>query len=246
MKFKKAKDYIGRFLFTQRCKYCGRVIDIRKESCEYCDNNISPIKGEICFKCGKEIKKCDCQGQYVFYEKICAPFYYDGAIKTLVWRLKFKGQKNLAVTMGDMMAECVSKRYEGYDFDVITYVPATKKSEKKRGYNQAQLLAQRIAEKLDVPCEQLLVKTSETAPQHTLPEMMRSGNILGVFDLKEDADVSFKRVLLCDDIKTTGSTLNECAKTLLIGGAAEVFCVTAAVTEKETEPKETKDLSPDW
>jgi predicted amidophosphoribosyltransferase len=76
--------------------------------------------------------------------------------------------------------------------------------------------------------------------------MMRSGNILGVFDLKEDADVSFKRVLLCDDIKTTGSTLNECAKTLLIGGAAEVFCVTAAVTEKETEPKETKDLSPDW
>lgn len=246
MDFKKIKEYTGRFLFTQRCRYCGRVIDIRKEACQACEENIKEITGAICYKCGKEKKKCDCNGQLLFYEKLCAPYYYDGAIKSLIWRYKFRGKTDIANFLAEQMAKCVVIRYEGYDFDLITYVPGTKKDIKSRGYNQAEILAKKLSEIIDVPCEELLIKSFETAPQHTLPEMKRSGNLLGVFDVKANVDVEFKRILLCDDVKTTGVTLNECAKTLMIGGAAEVFCITAAVTEKETEPKETKDLSPDW
>lgn len=246
--FKNIKEYAVRFLFTQRCKYCGRVIDIRKESCDSCENSIKEITGAICFKCGKEKKKCDCKGQILFYEKLCAPYYYSGAIKALIWRFKFRNKPDIADFLAEQMAKCVVTRYEGYDFDFITYVPTTKKDVKNRGYNQAELLAKRLAEILDVPCENALVKKYETAPQHTLPEMKRSGNLLGVFDVDEKTDIEFKRVLLCDDVKTTGSTLNECAKTLLIGGAAEVFCVTAAITENEKTEKliEKEDLSPDW
>ncbi len=246
MNFKIFKDYFASFLFTQRCKYCGRVIDIRKESCEPCENSIREITGAVCFKCGKEKKKCDCHGQILFYEKLCAPYYYSGAIKTLIWRFKFRNKTDIADFLGEQMAKCVVTRYDGYDFDLITYVPTTKKDAKNRGYNQAELLAKKLSQILNVPCENALVKKYETAPQHTLPEMKRTGNLLGVFDVAEKADIEFKRILLCDDVKTTGTTLNECAKTLLIGGAVEVFCITAAVTEKETEPKETKDLSPDW
>ena len=246
MNFKAFKEYFASFLFTQRCKYCGRVIDIRKESCEPCENSIREITGVVCFKCGKEKKKCDRHGQILFYEKLCAPYYYSGAIKTLIWRLKFRNKTDIADFLGEQMAKSVVTKYEGYDFDLITYVPTTKKDTKNRGYNQAELLAKKLSQILGVPCEEILVKKYETAPQHTLPEMKRTGNLLGVFDVAEKADIEFKRILLCDDVKTTGATLNECAKTLLIGGAAEVFCVTAAVTEKETEPKETKDLSPDW
>ncbi len=244
MNLKKFKKYAVRFLFTQRCKYCGRVIDIRKESCELCENSIREIKGAICFKCGKEKKKCVCHGQIAFYEKLCAPYYYDGAIKTFIWRFKFRNKTYIANFLGEQMAKCVLTRFDGYDFDLITYVPTTKKHIKNRGYNQAELLAKKVSQIMDVPCEEILVKTYETAPQHTLPEMKRTGNILGVFDVQKESDIEFKRILLCDDVKTTGATLNECAKTLLIGGAAEVFCVTAAITEKEQ--KEKQDLSPDW
>ncbi len=241
MSFKKFKEYAVSFLFTQRCKYCGRVIDIRKEACELCENSIREIKGAVCFKCGKEKKKCDCHGQILFYEKLCAPYYYSGAIKTLIWRFKFRNKTDIADFLAEQMAKCVLTRYEGYDFDFVTYVPTTKKGIKIRGYNQAELLAKRLSEIIDIPCEEILVKNHETTPQHTLPEMKRTGNILGVFDVAENKDIEFKRILLCDDVKTTGATLNECAKTLLIGGAAEVFCVTAAITEKEQ--KETQDLS---
>ena len=248
MNFKAFKEYFASFLFTKRCKYCGRVIDIRKDSCDSCENSIKEIKGAVCFKCGKEKKKCDCHGQILFYEKLCAPYYYSGAIKTLIWRFKFRNKTDIADFLGERMAKTVITRYEGYEFDLVTYVPTTKKDAKNRGYNQAELLAEKLSQILSVPCEALLVKKYETAPQHTLPEMKRTGNLLGVFDVDEKAEIEFKRILLCDDVKTTGATLNECAKTLLIGGAAEVFCITAAVTEKEIEKeqKETDDISSDW
>lgn len=240
MDLKNLKERVADFLFTKRCRYCGRVIDIRKDACDYCENSIREITGEVCFKCGKEKKKCDCQGTLLFYEKLCAPYYYSGAIKTLIWRFKFRNKTDIADFLGEQMAKCVVTRFEGYEFDSVTYVPATKKNTKSRGYNQAELLAKRLSHILDVPCEEFLVKKYETQSQHSLPQMKRTGNILGVFDVSGKSDIEFKRVLLCDDVKTTGATLNECAKTLLIGGAAEVFCVTAAVTGDETQREQSK------
>ena len=248
MDLKKIKEYVGRFLFTQRCRYCGRVIDIRKDSCQACEESVKEIIGAICYKCGKEKKKCDCHGQALFYEKICAPYYYEGAIKSLIWRYKFRGKTDIADFLAEQMAKCVVTRYEGYEFDLITFIPSTKKDVKARGYNQAEILARKLAEIIDVPCEELLVKNFETTPQHTLSEMKRTGNLLGAFDIVENVDIRYKRILLCDDVKTTGATLNECAKALMVGGAVEVFCITAAITEKEikAEQKETQDDSSDW
>ena len=135
------------------------------------------------------------------------------------------------------MVACVKKHYKALDFDACTYVPMHKDDEKKRGYNQAQLMAQIIADELSIPCLTLLNKDFKTSSQHSLPQMMRSGNLLGTISFKEVSDFNIEgtRILLCDDIKTTGATLDECTKTLLFQGCAEVRCITACVGKKRVK-----------
>ena len=222
-------------LFCRRCRYCGEVIDLREECCSFCSENLEKIEGKICSKCGCEVEGCVCKGGILFYKKICAPFYYRGAVKKAIWQLKFKNKEEAAEILAEDMADCFNKRFKGYDFDLCTFVPATKKAVKERGYNQSELIATALSKLTDIQCKELLVKSFETEPQHTLPEMRRTGNIVGCFDLKENVVIENMRILLCDDVKTTGSTLNECAKTLLLGGAAEVFCITAAISSKTSE-----------
>ena len=83
---------------------------------------------------------------------------------------------------------------------------------------------------LSLPCEDVLCKIYETARQHDLSRRMRSGNVLGVFDVHAPDVVRDKRILLCDDVCTSGTTLSECAKMLCLYGAREVFCLSATVS----------------
>lgn len=166
----------------------------------------------------------------LFYKSVCAPFYYDGAAGKAIRNLKFKNMPEFADVLAEDMAECFKMHFGNYSFDYCTFVPTVKKDIKKRGFNHAELLARKVAENIDIPCKELLVKCTSTQPQHTLPEMKRSGNLLGCFETTNTELIENTRILLCDDVKTTGATLNECAKTLLIGGAAEVLCLTASIT----------------
>lgn len=229
---KEKKNLLVKLIYPQRCRYCKRVIDIRCELCRNCENTLQRIEGEICKLCGKRISDCDCGKKKHFYKYICAPFYYEGAASRAIWNLKFNGKTELSKTLAEDMAEAFDRYYAGYDFDVCTFVPTAKAEFKKRGYNQAELLSREFCRIKGLECEELLVKNFSTKSQHKLSGVERSGNLLGAIDLNENVDLENKRVLLIDDVKTTGSTLNECAKILLIGGAAEVFCLTVAVTGK--------------
>lgn len=224
-----------KLLYPQRCKYCDIVIDIRREFCHTCENTLQKIEGDICKLCGKKVNDCDCGHKKHYYKYICAPFYYEGAASRAIWRLKFRKETKLSKVLAEDMAECFDTYYNGYDIDLCTFVPSSKESLKERGYNQAELLAGDFCELKNIPCEELLLKTKETKTQHELLSVERSGNLVGAIELKDDVDLVNKRVLLIDDIKTTGTTLNECAKMLLIGGAAEVFCLTVAITNKKEE-----------
>lgn len=221
-----------KLLYPQRCRYCRNVIDIRRELCHTCENTLQRIEGEICKLCGKSILDCDCGHKKHFYKYVCAPFYYEGAASRAIWNFKFRNKTKLSKTLAEDMAECFKECYKGYDFDLCTFVPSAKEALKERGYNQAELLARDFCEITGLKCEDLLVKNFSTEAQHNLTGAQRSGNLLGAIDLKDDVNIENMRILLIDDIKTTGSTLNECSKNLLIGGAAEVFCLTVAVTNK--------------
>lgn len=236
MNFSKIKKYFVSALFTKRCRFCEAVTDIRREVCENCETQIFKVEGEICLKCGCQKQYCTCKDKSKYYTSVCAPYYYDGAAKKAIFLLKFHNSRNVAVTLANDMAKTFFERYGEMQFDVCTFVPAHKNELKKRGYNQAQLLAEHLSETIGVPLIELLEKSFETAPQHSLNESMRSGNLLGAIGIKDgcETDITDKRILLCDDVKTTGATLDECAKTLLINGAAEVRCITACVRRKNT------------
>lgn len=233
MEFQKIKDILLSVLFTKRCRFCESITDIRKEVCEKCKNEIFTIDGDICLKCGCKKADCTCKGKAGYYMSVCAPYYYYGALKKAIGLLKFHNNKNMAETLAKDMAKTFQERYGELDFDICTFVPAHKKELKKRGYNQAQLIAKSLSKEIGVPFYEILEKNFETAPQHSLNQSMRSGNLLGAIGLKENTqtDITGKRILICDDVKTTGATLDECAKTLLINGAAEVRCITACIAK---------------
>lgn len=229
------KNFIIKLLYPQRCKYCNNVIDIRREICHTCENTLKKIEGDICKLCGASVNDCDCGHKKHFYKYICAPFYYEGAASRAIWRFKFRNATNLSKVFAEDMAKCFNEHYSGFDFDLCTFVPSSKKSLKERGYNQAELLAKDFCELTNLECKELLLKTIETKIQHDLTGVERSGNLVGAIEVEFDENLDNKRILLIDDIKTTGATLNECAKMLLIGGAAEVFCLTVAITNKYKE-----------
>ena len=228
----KRKNFIIKLLYPQRCRYCDNVIDIRKKICHTCENTLHRVEGDICKLCGADVDACNCGHKKHFYKYICAPFYYEGAASRAIWRFKFRNATGLSKVFAEDMVECFNNHYSGYDFDLCTFVPSAKEDFKKRGYNQAELLAKDFSEITEIKFEDVLVKKFQTETQHSLSSSERSGNLAGAIELKDDVDLMNKRVLLIDDIKTTGATLNECAKMLLIGGAAEVFCLTVAVTNK--------------
>lgn len=228
-------SFFAKLLFPQRCRFCNTVIDIREETCKNCEENKNEITGEICMLCGFKAEDCVCKKHKNYYNAVAAPYYYDGTAEKAIYNLKFNGIKSVADGLSHDMANCFSRYFENYSFEYITYVPMTEKSMKLRTFNQAQLLAEKVSDITGIPCIKILEKTVETKTQHFLKENERTGNLLGVFEINENEieKIQNARILLIDDIKTTGSTLNECAKTLLIGGAAEVFCLTAAIVRKK-------------
>ena len=106
--------------------------------------------------------------------RVCAPYYYAGAAKKAIKRLKYSDDTYIAETLAQDMAESFKKHYGEMDFDFCTFVPCHRRELRKREYNQAQLLAKNLSQMLDIPCKSLLKKTNYTKPQHTLSESMRS------------------------------------------------------------------------
>ncbi len=227
------KELALSFFFPKRCRFCDKPIDFRRTECKLCAADTGRITGEICKLCGFMKRDCGCGGKKNYYKAVTAPFYYEGAAGKAVRRLKSRKDENAVGMFADEMAAAFSEHFTDTAFDLVTSVPLSEKTERKRGYNQAELLAAAFAEKVSLPYFGLLIKTYETKAQHTLSHAERSGNLLGAFEPAVSARMIGKRILLCDDVKTTGATLNECAKTLLVAGAAEVVCVCATLTRND-------------
>ena len=163
-----------------------------------------------------------------FYSFCVAPLFYEAAVKDSIRRYKFHNMRGYRRTYGSLLAECVDAHTAG-QFDLITWVPVSRKRLRKRGYDQAELLARETAPYLDKPLIPTLQKMKDVAAQSSIGgREARKVNIAGAYVVLDPAAVSGKRVLLMDDVLTTGSTLSECARMLLLAGATEVLCATIA------------------
>lgn len=235
---KKFLKALAKAFYPQRCAYCGTAIPHDELMCSECGRTLPRIEGEICVKCGRGKKECSCKNAEKYFEGLAAPFYFSGNVRQGVHAFKFRKCPDNAEAYSLEMAETVKERFSDIEFDFITQIPMTAKSEKERGYNQCDLLAKRIGENLGFEYKKdVLVKLYETGKQHGLKLYLRKGNLTGVFDVKDPSLVEGKTVLLCDDISTSGETLNECAKMLWLHGAKEVYCIAFALTQKHKSKK---------
>lgn len=231
------KEKLMEFIFPPRCAVCGEVLALGERKgflCHKCGENIPFIPKDICPHCGGETETagfCDfCLKPFAF-ETACAAFPYE-KVRQTIHLFKYEGGKQLGEGLGELMAGYLLQYHEELmvKTDVILSVPLHSKKEKRRGFNQTHILCQKISEKTGlVFWKDGLRRKRDTVAQSTLstPEERRQ-NLKGAFETA--ADVSGKRVLLVDDIFTTGSTCNECAKALYRAGAKEVHivCLSAA------------------
>ena len=159
-----------------------------------------------------------------------------GGAREAVLRMKYAVNYQSAEYLAEKMADCVRERYCDVQFDEIAFVPFSKKQKRIREENQSEMLATELGKLLGLPVRSYLVKLYDTRQQHTLKESLRSGNVLGIFDVDDkEHSPEGKTILLCDDVKTTGATLNECAKMLRLAGAKDVKCVAATITKKQVD-----------
>ncbi len=225
-------------LLPKRCAYCGKVIPSDYLKCTECAKTLPRITGVTCIKCGREKDFCSCKGAEMYFESLVAPFYFEGNVRKGMHEFKFRKSPDNAKAYAVEAAETVKQRFYNIKFDFITEVPMTVKSQKLRGYNQCSLLAKEISELIGVDYKpEVLSKLYETENQHGLSYNLRKGNLTGVFDISQPELVKDKTVLVCDDISTSGETLNECAKMLWLYGAKEVYCVAVALTKSNKKKK---------
>lgn len=231
---KKASRFVYA-LFPNRCLLCYEVIGWEGHLCRRCQQDPPSMLPPLCLFCGRSEGLCTCGKHRRHYARCVTALPYDRRLHEAVFRLKEKGCNTTADGFAAEMREVLRREYGGIAFDCVTPVPLHGKEYRRRGYNQAELLAARLAEWLAVPLLPLLTKPGETLPQKSLSASRRKGNLLGAFDVPEPAQAAGKTVLLVDDIVTTGATLDECAKMLKLAGAAEVYAVTAAGTVPDAE-----------
>ncbi len=222
-------------LFTNHCPYCNGLMGKDRTLCDDCKKNLPVIGDERCKYCGAEKSRCTCKKHRKGFESVVAPFYYENGIKSAIYNLKFSGKEFVARNLAQKMAEVVDKEYKGVNFDFICYVPFTVSQQIKRRYNQSELLTMNLSEKLNIPVENALVKHFDTNAQHKMSYKERAGNVFGIYDVAEDVNVKGKTILIVDDVKTSGATLDECSWILRIRGAEKVYCVVSAIAGVKPE-----------
>ncbi|MGB9856921.1 MAG: ComF family protein [Dictyoglomaceae bacterium] len=217
------KDILLELFFPSKCVFCGTYLE-----------------GYICPKC---LKKLDfpknycilCGAPLTFPENICYNCkkgenlidglellgYYQGLWETLIFKFKFENKPYLARTFAHIGREKIEKR--NWNIDFITFVPMWKEKELKRGYNQAEILANFLSKELNVNFINTLRQIKPTLDQKSLGYKDRFENVKNIYKLNSKVNIEGKNILLVDDVYTTGATLKECAKELKKGKANKVF-----------------------
>ena len=229
--FNNILEFFLQLIFPPRCPMCGQLVERNTTVCEQCKPQVRRILPPICNKCGMNKSDCECASNRHLFTACVSPFYYYGAVKNGVRRFKFHDKYSSTTYFINETAKKVDSEFAGYMIDLVVCVPMHENDLQTRGFNSAELLAKGIAKKLKLPCDcTVLTKIYENKKQRTLSAFERVGNVLGVFDVKNPEKVKGKTILLCDDIFTTGATLDECAKMLYFGGADTVLCACSAIT----------------
>jgi ComF family protein len=207
-------NWLWDLLFPPKCPFCGRLLDKGELLCPDCQRDLPWLTGPAGERAVELTEGC------------VSPLRYQDKVRTAIHGYKFGGRSARSVAFGTLIAQAVQDR--GYEFDLISWPSLSSKRLRQRGYDQAELLAREVGKLLAVPVVPTLQKADRPAQSGLEDEGARRANVLGAYTPVEPEGFRGKRVLLIDDVVTTGATLSECARTLRVAGAEAVLCATLA------------------
>lgn len=221
--------YLIDLVFPNRCPCCDSVIPYDSYICNDCLLKISISDGERCVRCGQII--CNCCNDMNFDKLFCYSVY-EGTLREGILNLKLNKGLGLAEYYAMIIADRLKSDMDNLNIDCVTSVPMDKSKQRCRGYNQAEVFARLLAKKINVEYINLLDRTRKNTTQHFLTYNERKQNVNNLFKSVKFVNKKYKHILLCDDIITTGMTLNSCSKVLKDCGSGKIFCVVLASTNK--------------
>ena len=247
-------EALWRVAYPEQCISCGAVLGLgRRHFCEACAGKLPWIGAHCCARCGSQVAPhsvtkggcAACRGRRFAFARAVAPFRYEGTIRDLILAFKLGGRPSLVYVLGDLLCDHLAEGGVSQTADLVVPVPLHWRRRARRGYNQARLLALEIGARFGLPvASRVLRRGRDTRTQTALSGLGRQANVREAFVARVASvdqglvgrlwarargavDLLGRRVLLVDDVMTTGSTVHECARVLKEAGAAAV--VVAAV-----------------
>ena len=218
----KLRDILFAWLYPEKCVLCGAILEQEEL--------------DLCRKCRVEAPVCPISKiKYPFIDQWTALWYYESDVRRSLLRYKFHNRRNYASAYGRMLAMKLQKE-DRDDFDVLTWIPISQKRLRKRGFDQVELLAEKVGAELGIEPVCTLRKVRHNRQQSVIAgQAQRRANVLGAYEAVNAARFAGKKVLLLDDIVTTGATAGECARVLLTAGAKEVHLAVVATANHKNE-----------
>jgi ComF family protein len=203
------------------------------EKCVLCKKLLESSQIDLCNGCRIEAPQWrKPKDKIPFIKELLALWHYEGNVRSSLLRYKFYGKRSYHVAYGRLLAMKLLEEWDG-EFDLITWVPISRRRKFRRGYDQVELLAKAVGKELGMEPVPLLKKVRHNRPQSGIPDAAkRRANVLGAYRAINREAISGKRILLLDDILTTGATAGECARVLLTCGAKEIHCAAVAAARK--------------
>ncbi len=226
------KLFLLDLFFPNRCPACDSIINYDELICKECIVKLEQSKTDennVCAVCGKSY--CE-NHDYLYYVRAVSCFYYEKEAKNGIISLK-KGNKNFGYYLAEVLSEKIISDNIIKNADFITAVPMSKQSFRKRGYNQAHILASEISHKTGIPLLEKVLFKNKSKAQHTLSRVERQWNVSAFYS--EYTDLSGKKIILCDDVLTTGSTMNRCAQLLINMDADCVYAAAGTIIKYKKE-----------
>jgi len=224
-------------LYPATCTICRKHVRAGEYLCDDCEAKIIRIVPPFCDTCSEPFEgsistafSCaNCAHRTIHFEAAVAAYRGRGIVRDVIHEFKYNRQLHLRHLIATWLRAALDDdRLRRQHFDVMVPVPLHPARQRERGFNQASLLSKLLSVRTSIPCRPLLKRVRYTTTQTALDRAERMENLHNAFRLRKNADVRGLRVLLIDDVLTTGSTLSECARVLKRAGATSVHAATAA------------------
>lgn len=233
------RDNLLRIVYPSRCPICGNIIDYGKPLlvCEKCRGEIKYICEPCCKKCGKplvvrEQEYCyDCSRQEHEFTRGLSLWLYDKEVQKSIYNFKYNNKREYARIYINELTKYHREKIISWRAQCLIPVPVHKAKMRERGFNQAELLAKELGKQLELPVnDKLIIRCKETTPQKQLNSKERKNNLKKAFKISNN-DVKLKKVILVDDIYTTGATIDSISAVLKNAGVSNVYFVSISIGE---------------